>query len=113
MACVTFIFNGTGIGDYLQAKVEVYDLLNNKVYEGITKNGRLKLKIRNRKFYSIRATLLKETIKQTIYVNNCNKFIFTFRRATININRTTTFILTDSNYRNLPIAKGEILLWQK
>lgn len=48
------------------------------------------------------------------YSKNCNKLSFAFKIPNINtsIKKPITLTITDQNYKDLQIAKGEIHLWQ-
>lgn len=111
-------FIGTGIEDNYQACVNIYDN-NNLLYERRTYNGKVIIDLRENKLYKIVATSINEIINTSIYVtkNNC-KYIFKYNRSILQNYyssdlRTITFLLTDANYNNLPIEKGELFLWQK
>lgn len=111
-------FIGTGIEDNYQACVNIYDN-NNLLYERRTYNGKVIIDLRENKLYKMVATSINEIINTSIYVtkNNC-KYIFKYNRSILQNYyssdlRTITFLLTDANYNNLPIEKGELFLWQK
>ena len=113
MKNVLLLFNGTGFNDCMQANVQIYDLCGNKICESNTYNGKLMVGLKINNFYVVKANVLGNVISNTIYINDCNKFCFSFPWVFIKNMRTITFVLTDSYYFNLPIGEGEILLWQK
>ena len=106
---VEFIFKGLGINDNNQANILLYDEFNNLIYDGQTYNGILKICL-NKTLYKLIVYLCNERIEKYIYINN-NKYVFYFKRSIIN-NNSITLILTDYYY-NLPIEKGELIIWQK
>jgi len=105
-------FIGVGYNDLYQANVKIYDSSNNIVYDGKTYNGILTLYLKKSKVYIVKATFKSQVICSPIYVLDDTTYIFSFIKNTIPTNRTVTFLLTDYYY-NLPIEKGEILLWQR
>ena len=98
-------FLGTGYYDYYQAYVKIYDSQNNLLYQGSSFNGIIELCLK-KGAYRIMVILGNQKIITTFYVNNHKKIIFNLNQ-TINDN-LITFQLTDYNYRNLPIMKGEM-----
>lgn len=107
-------FAGLGYQNYCQAKVSLYDSNGCFIGCGTTYNGNISFCVKEKCFYKVVANSCGETISSCFYVNNCNSYFFAFSRAYIcnRINRTRniTFLLTDSNYLNLPIEKGEIIV---
>ena len=111
-------FIGAGYKNLYQVFVKLYDENDNLIYIGKTYNGILKIKLIPNKVYKIKAKFLSESINATLYVKrSINKYIFIFSHSLISRNnpneRTITFLLTDLNYENLKIEKGEMYLWQK
>lgn len=109
-------FIGVGYNNVNQAKVYIYDKNNCLIKSGYTCNGLMKVCLCKNKGYYVIATLCNEKICKYFYVNNNDIYVFVFNHSYINtsINRNLiTFLLHDANYTNLPIAKGEINLWQK
>ena len=101
---ITLKFLGTGYGNCNQVDVKIYDKNNNLIYYGNSFNGIIKLCLKKNSVYLIKATSLNNVLITTFYVDNCEYFIFDLNY------RIITFQLTDYNYDNLPIMKGEILL---
>lgn len=107
-------FIGTGIGSCYQASVIIYDKSGNIVFQGKTYNGKLTLYLKNNSAYRLVALLYGKLVKNVFYVNNSNeKYIFYFKQNKPPYFRTITFFLKDANYDNLPIMKGEMVLWKK
>ena len=111
MKKINLHFNGLGYFNIFQATIKVYKdnkcILKKKTY-----NGNISLELEENSIYCIKAISRNETIIRNIYLSNQDLFIcFSFERAISN-NRIT-FYLTDSNYKNLKIMKGEIILCQK
>ena len=96
---------GLGYKKHDQARVQVYDN-NCLIEEKNTYNGKVTFCLESNKFYKIiifyRGMRKKCCIytKQSRYsINLCNFY---------NKERVITFLLTDYNYFNLPIMKGEL-----
>ena len=106
---IIIFFRGLGYHNICQANILLYDDLNNLVYSGKTYNGKLKIRL-NDNIYRMIASINNEIIDTNIYVNGNNKYCFNFKRSIIY--NSITFILTDYYY-NLPIERGELLIWQK
>lgn len=100
-------FYGLGYKNYNQAKVKIYDN-NNLVFDGMTYNSELSLYLEKYKVYRIIAEANGLLLATSFYVGEQKIYLFSF-----NIIKTITFILTDSNYQNLRIERGELLLWQR
>ena len=117
MKYVTLRFIGVGYNNLYQAKVIVYDNKGCLVASGTTYNGTITFCLREKYFYNVVATFCNEKINKYFYINNNNNYIFVFNHAYMKQNmpsqRIITFLLNDANYANLPIEKGEIILWQK
>ena len=111
MKDITLIFIGTGYKDKYQAYIEIYDINNNLIYKDYTYNGYITICLKTNTYYKIKAILDNDVLNGVIYTNQI-KYKFIFNRSYIPIN-ITTFILTDYNYKNLPIEKGELILWQR
>ena len=105
---VTLKFLATGYNSFYQAFVKVFDTSNNLVFEGYTYNGIIKLCLEKNNAYKVNASLFNSRLFSSFYVGRNNTFIFNLNPAIIN--RTITFLLTDSNYNNLPIMRGEMIL---
>lgn len=105
-------FLGLGYNEFYQAKIKICDLNNNKIFEGKTYNGKIKICLKENNIYKLKAVSLNEKINTYFYVSKKDIYVFAFDRTKIPINRIITFLLTDYYY-NLPIGKGELYLWQK
>lgn len=107
-------FIGTGLKDKYQALVYIYDAYGNLVYKKKTYDGVLTLHLRKNHVYKLVATSCGDTIYSSFYTNK-SKYCFVFNRSILRVNnaRTITFLLTDFYYKNLPIEKGEMYLWQR
>ena len=89
----------------------IYDLCGNLLYNGKTYNGKITFCLKNNCLYKIYAILNGKRLRNVFYVNDWNDiYVFSFKRTLI---RTIIFRLRDANYSNLPIKKGEIILWQR
>ena len=106
---ITLRFLGTGINNYYQVNVRIYDSNNNLVYCGKSYNGVVNLYLKKNCVYLIKARLLNTELITTFIVLNNKEIIFNMCNKVSN-NNPITFLLTDYNYRNLPIMKGVIIL---
>ena len=107
MRKITIKFMGMG---RCQAKVDIYDLKGCKIASGFTKYGVFNFCGKDKAFYKIVFTINGITNCKTIYANS-NYYPIMYQ-GTI-FSRNVTFLLTDQSYANLPINKGEMILWQK
>ena len=102
-------FIGTGIESMYQACVYICDACGAPVYYGPTYDGSLTLCLRKNTVYKIYA----KNMVAVFYVSDEeNVYTFSLINSFPNL-KTITFQLTDANYSNLPIKKGEIILCQK
>lgn len=116
MQKVILKFIGTGVGNNYQACVKIYDTYGNILYQEETYNGEVVLCLEKGKVYKVIASSYGDFIRNVFYVNGYDeKYIFYFNRALqrMPLLKTITFFLSDANYQDLPIEKGEIILWQK
>ncbi|MBR2828817.1 MAG: hypothetical protein IKE70_06265 [Bacilli bacterium] len=111
MKIIKINFKGLGYCDTFQAKVKVYH--NNKCIKiKETYNGSVTFNLEENQIYQIKAISENERVIKNIYVSEKDlNLCFAFKRALVE--NKVTFYLTDSNYENLKIMKGEIILWQK
>ena len=113
MKQVTLKFLGTGYSGLCQAFVTICDINGNVIWKGYTCNGRIKICLKTNCYYRVCASLNSNIINKTFYVDRRNVYIFIFDFAIINtMQNPVTFFLTDENYLNLPIQKGEVIVWQ-
>lgn len=106
----TLKFIGAGYNNSYQAKIKIY-FHNKKIFEGITYNGKIKVNLKEKQIYEIEATMLNEKITTYLYVTKRCIYTFIFTHAIYNPT-TITISLVDLYY-DLPIEKGEIILWQR
>ena len=107
-------FYGLGINDNYQAKIFIYDTCGNLVYEGYTYNGILIICLDINQKYKLIASSCGDVINTYFYVNCNYEYLFFFRRSLLEINNNSiNLLLTDYYYDNLPIEKGELILWQR
>lgn len=103
MKKVTFKFIGSGLHP---VHIKVLDNNMNIVYKNITRN-KIDLCLEENNSYLVIARVNNIVLKRVICIDDkTNKFIFSFYI------RIITFLLKDYYY-NLPIKKGELILWQK
>ena len=118
MKKVVLRFIGTGVGNKCQAYTRVYDKCGKIIFEGKTYDGYLTLYLEKNAVYRLFALSYGDAVINVFYVNNSDeKYIFYFRRSLRKYDnpypKPITFLLSDVNYYNLPIEKGEMVLWQK
>ena len=104
---ITFKFIGAGYQNCYQAYIKIYDNFNNIVFNNYSYNGELNIFLKEKNIYKIYAKLNNQIIITPIYILDQNIFILNFNQV-IN-KKSITFLLTDYNYDNLPIMKGEML----
>ncbi len=109
MKRIKLIFNNLGYNCYNQANVFIYDCNNNLILEGVTFNNEIELCLEENNVYKLIAISNYQKLITSFFVNKNNSYRFSFN--VINENNTITFLLTDYYY-NLPIERGELLLWQ-
>ena len=101
---------GLGYGNINQADVLIYNMKGNLISDKRTYNNEVC-------FCLDTCNIYKVVIKNKNI--NISKIFYALDNSIIYINlyefypRTITFLLTDYYYENLPIMKGEIILWQK
>lgn len=109
MNTITINFNGVGYNNYYQPYIIVINNDNEIIYKGYTYNGIIELCLKNNELYKLNAYLNNRYINKVFISDKCNnKMTFSFNNI-----RIITFLLTDSNYKNLKIKKGELILCQK
>ena len=112
MKKIKLIFKGLGLKNKNQAYIKIFNSNCNLVYEGHTYNGQLDIRLDNN-VYRLVANYNGNIIIVPFYVSsNTNNYIFSFNNYNLN-SRDITFQLTDFYYTNLPIERGDIVLWQK
>lgn len=113
MKKVKIKFNGLGYGYQYQADVFIYDN-DNLIYDDKTYNGEINICLKQNKLYKIETYFLNEKLIKYIYIKDCDCYILNFNHSILNISSNLiTFLLTDYHYDNLPIERGEIILWPK
>lgn len=107
---ITIKVLGLGNNKNIQAKIYIYS--NNKcIYECITNNAVINIELCNNEVYKIKAILLNQKIEKIIFINNyTNIYYLTFNLFK---QQNNTFLLLKDYYYNLPIERGELILWQK
>lgn len=101
-------FIGAGIDNNYQVDIKIYDE-NKEVINSKTFNGEICLLLEKNKIYKMKYSFLNRK-KYIIFYTNSNKFVFNLNNNIFS--RIITFSLKDYYY-NIPIEKGEIILWQK
>ena len=103
---IHFLDAGIGIFDY---DIVVSDKLGNIYFDGKTSNGIICFKAPSKTFLNVMAKSFRGKLCKGLYLgcNNLDVVLFYDKRKKIPI----TFKLTDKNYKNLLIKKGELFLW--
>ena len=102
-------FYGLGYNDINQANIKIYNK-NSLIYCGKTYNNELIINLKECNIYKLIATSENEIITAYFYVSNRYEYYFVFNSIIYN---PITFLLTDYYYDNLPIERGELILWKK
>ena len=100
-------FIGTGYNNHYQAHIKILNK-NILVYEGITYNGEINICLEEGIIYKIEVYFIKKEIYY-LYISKNKKYTFVLDNA---LYKTITISLVDFYY-NLPIEKGEMILWQR
>ena len=109
MKKIQLLFYGLGYYNINQATVRIVKE-KEPIWIGETYSGRVTICLEEEQAYTLIATSNRKRIQLVFYVDKKRKkYYFFFPIITYSI----TFHLTDSNYQNLPIEKGEIILWQE
>lgn len=108
MKKIKLIFLGLGYNSFNQACINIYDCNNKLIFEGKTYNNEIKLCLEECNVYKIVAISNSTKLVTSFIVNNNSKYKFNLNIS----NNPITLILTDFYYENLPIERGELLLWQ-
>ncbi len=106
-------FYGLGYNNVNQANVSIYNSNRNLIFEGNTFNNEIELCLKENEIYILNATSSIGSITRVFYVKNDLYLYYSFVELLPIINPPITFLLTDYYYDNLPIERGELLLWQK
>ena len=105
-------FSGLGYQNSYQAKIWIYDICNNLVSKGCTFNGRYSFKGCMFNAYKIKIISYLGIMGKNIFVNNNSIYVPLNGRRKERL-LPTRFRLTDYFYDNLPINRGELILWRK
>ena len=103
-------FIDAGINDSFQYNIKVFDINNNLLYEGNTYNGEICFNLKKHSCYRIIAKSKQNILCKSIYISPYSNTIFLWNETFKNKPKPVTFTLTDANYNNLCISKGEIIL---
>lgn len=115
MKNVILQWKGLGYLDVFQATINIYDSNHCFLFSSKTYNGCLEVCLKTDTIYQIVAISQNEVVIQSIYLDknrDCYQFYFP-RSLYQNNSRKITFHVTDFYYKNLPIEKGEMILWPK
>lgn len=102
-------FIGTGINDLYQARVKIYDTNHNLIKDATTYNGIIRFKALKNSVYLISVRFLNTKRIIPLYIKNKCTYEIILCNNYLNNSNPITFLLTDANYLDLPIMKGEII----
>ena len=112
MKDINLIFIGAGYNNFYQAQVKIYDN-DQLICCKNSYNGRINLCLESNKVYKTHIKTINNYIITSFYVNDFNNNYYFNINCNYIKNRIITFLLTDYNYDNLKIGKGELIVWQK
>ena len=115
---IELIFLGLGYNNINQANIKIYDnnclLINKRTY-----NNRITVCLKaGKKYLLVANSSTGEIIKNLVVIPNISKYYYAFNNAyymgsVSPTGEVITFLLVDNNYANLPIEKGEMMVWQR
>lgn len=98
-------------------RIRIYDITDNLIIDNYTnKVGIININFPNYGIYKIHIINSRKVMINCIVVLINKDFpneLLIVNEIKRNSYHSINFILTDKNYKNLPIMKGEIFLWQK
>lgn len=103
---------GLGLGNEAQAILILKDDNNEILYEEKTYNGKAEFCLIPNRLYQLLIISKYNRKKIVFYVDN-KRCCYCFNIFNDLIPKKVIFQLTDANYFNLPIEKGELVLWLK
>ncbi len=96
---------GLGICDSFQADVSIFNSSFDKIFEGKTFDGNVLVSLETDCIYLVSVCSFRGVFQVVFYVD-CKRNCYCFSYP---MSRVITFQLTDANYDNLPIERGEII----
>ena len=96
---------GLGLCDDLEANISIFNSSFDKIYEGRTLGGSVCVSLAVKNVYLLSVCSPRGCFQIVFYVD-CKRDCYCFSYP---MNRILTFRLTDANYDNLPIERGEII----
>lgn len=103
---------GLGIGNEAQGSLFLTDYENKQFYKEKTYDGMVKFSLKANCLYKLIIISCQGRRVISFYVDRKRK-CYRFNIFDNIFTRKIIFQLTDANYKDLPIEKGEIILWQK
>ena len=103
-----------GVGNFLyQPEVCIYDEYGSLAYSGYAYNGMVQVSLCCNRCYRIIAKCCLAQTTAVIYIGRNDIYGINMNTCCQNEENIITFTLSDANYSNLPIEKGEVILWQR
>lgn len=99
-----------GVGFCDEVKVSIWNSQHECIFDGKTNFGKISVALDTKNIYLLSVNSHRGYFQIPFYVDckrDCYYFEWPMRRP---IERIITFQLTDANYMNLPIEKGEIIV---
>lgn len=105
-------FYGLGIKDIMQANIKIMNDCD-VVFDGATYNGQVAVCLKPCCVYKLYAYSYGEEININFYVDCKRKNYYFYFPRSIYSKRVITFLMMDSNYPELFIERGKLILCQK
>ncbi len=103
-----------GVGNSIfQPEVVIYDEFGSLVYSGYAYNGMGQVMLCCNRCYRVIAKYCCAQTVAVIYIGKNDIYGINMNTCCQNDENLVTFTLSDANYSNLPIEKGEVILWQR
>lgn len=103
-----------GVGNSIfQPEVVIYDGSGCIVYSGCAYNGMVQVMLCCDRCYKVIARCCLAQTAAVIYIGKNDIYGINMNTCCQNDENLVTFTLSDANYSNLPIEKGEVILWQR
>ena len=101
------------LGVIYQVDVAIYDENDGLIYSGQTSYGYVDMALKPKRVYKLIATMPYDKLTTYFYVDKNKTYCFMFPSLYMSNSNNVTLFLTDYFYPNLPIERGEIILWQR
>lgn len=120
MKCLKIKCRVCGTMEPAQFYIKIYNIKKELIFDSVTDSlGCVVVNFPYDGVYNITITssnnLVPKEIKRVLYVYDfCpDTLLFNFNNINNYESAPIKFVVTDTNYKGLPIMKGELILWQK